>query len=445
MADYEEKSYWLASSPYEESPPLDGSTKVDVAIVGGGFCGLSTAYYLKRADPSLRVAVLEDRVAGYGASGRNAGFAMTLMGFTLSITALRFGKERAKQAHDFAHRAVDHIGQMVDAHGIDCDYEKPGLLTVALNPAQAKRLQKEMELAEEISIGGLQWLDAHMVQAAVHSPTYVGARFEEQCALINPAKYVRGLKRVAQEHGVEVYERTPVVAAHLHPTLHLDTPYGLVEADKVVFATNAFSARFPQLRGKQFPVFTYIVLTEPLDAGQLAGIGWSGRQGIEDARNLIHYYRLTPDNRILFGGSDARYYFGGPLDRDSNPNVFRALERALRRTFPSLSEVRIEHRWGGPVSLPLDFFPAMGYLGGDRRVAYSLGCVGHGVALMNMAGQVMRDLVLERESEFTELFFVNRGVIPLPPEPLRFALGESIRRALKAQDAWEARRGAGVA
>ncbi len=445
MPDYEEKSYWLGSSPYEESSPLDGSTKVDVAIIGGGFCGLSTAYYLKRADPSLRVAVLEDKVVGYGASGRNAGFAMTLMGFTLSITSMRFGKEKAKAAHDFAHRAVDHIGQMVDAHGIDCDYEKPGLLTVALNPAQAKRLQDEIELAEKLGVRGLKWLDAHMTRAEVHSPTYLGARWEEQCALINPAKYVRGLKRVAQEHGVEVYERTAVAAAHLGTAPHLDTPQGLVEAEKVVFATNAFSARFPQLRNKQFPVYTYIVLTEPLSEEQLATIGWSGRQGIEDARNMIHYYRLTADNRILFGGSDAQYYFGGPLDRDQNQRVFRRLERDLRRTFPRLQDLGIEYRWGGPVSVPVDFFPAMGYLGKDKRAAYALGCVGHGVAMMNMAGQIMRDLVLERESEFTDLFFVNRGLIPLPPEPLRFAFGEGIRRALQAQDAWEARAGAGVA
>ena len=442
MADYEDKSYWLGSSPYEESPPLDGSTKVDVAIVGGGFCGLSTAYYLKRADPSLRVAVLEDKVVGYGASGRNAGFAMTLMGFTLSTTVQRFGKEKAKQAHDFAHRAVDHIGQMVDSQGIDCDYEKPGLLTVALNPAQAKRLQGEIELAGKLGIPGLQWLDAHMTRAEVHSPTYFGARRDDQCALINPAKYVRGLKRVAQEQGVEVYERTPVVAAHLEPILHLDTFRGLVEADKVVFATNAFSGQFPQLRNKQLPVFTYIVLTEPLTEEQLASIGWGGRQGIEDARNMIHYYRLTPDNRILFGGSDAQYYFGGPLDRDRNPRVFRKLRRSLQQTFPSLKDVRIEHRWGGPVSVPLDFFPAMGYLGKERRAAYSLGCVGHGVAMMNMAGQVMRDLVLEQETELTNLFFVNRRTIPIPPEPLRYAVSEGIRQALKAQDAWEGRKAA---
>lgn len=440
-ADYEEKSFWLATAgPYEENAPLDGDTEVDVAVVGGGFCGLSTAYYLRRADPSLRVAVLEDKVVGYGASGRNAGFAMTLMGLTLDVTSWRFGKAKTKQAYQFGQRAVDHIGQLVDSHGIDCDYEKPGLLTVATNPAQAKRLQHEIKLAGELGVQGLEWFDTHMTRAEVHSPTYLGARWEAQCALINPAKFVRGMKRVAMEQGAQIYERTPVAELRQGRELRLETPWGRVKAEKVVFATNAFSSQFPQLKGKQFPVFTYIVLTEPLSEEQLGAIGWGKRQGIEDARNLIHYYRLTADNRVLFGGSDAMYYFGGPLDRDRNAVVFRRLERDLKHTFPSLKDVRIEYRWGGPVSLPLDFFPAIGYLGKDKRVAYSLGCVGHGVAMMNMAGQIMRDLVLERQSEFTELFFVNRRVLPLPPEPLRFALGESLRYVFKAQDAWEARR-----
>jgi glycine/D-amino acid oxidase-like deaminating enzyme len=437
--DYEQKSFWLATAgPYTESPPLDGDTNVDVAVVGGGFCGVSTAYYLKREDPSLRVALLEDCVVGYGASGRNAGFAMTLMGLTLDVTAWRFGKEKARQACQFGHRAVDHIGQLVDTHGIDCDYEKPGLLTVATDNAQAKRLQKEIELGEELGAEGLEWLDAGATRSQVDSPTYLGSRWEAQCALINPAKFVRGIKDVATTSGVEIYERTPVLEfKHGKRKLKLQTPRGLVTADKVVFATNAFSARFPELNAKQFPVFTYIVLTEPLSQSQLGPIGWQKRQGIEDARNLIHYYRLTADNRLLFGGADAQYYFGGPLDRDRNPAAFRRLTSDLKRTFPSLSDVRIEYKWGGPVSVPLDFFPAMGYLGSDKRVAYSLGCVGHGVAMMNMAGQIMRDLVLEKQSELTDLFFVNRRLIPLPPEPLRFALGESLRRVLQAQDAWQ--------
>ena len=442
MKDYREKSYWLASSAYEENPPLDGSARVDVAVVGGGFCGLSTAFELKRAEPSLRVAVLEDQVVGYGASGRNAGFAMTLMGLTLSLTALRFGKERAKQAHDFGHRAVEHVGEMVDSHGIECGYEKPGLITVALNEAQTKRLQDDIELAERIGIKGLQWLKRDELAGEVSSPTYLGARFEEQCALINPAQYVRGLKAIAEGAGVEVYERTPVTGLHLRGRPRLETGRGLVEADKVVLATNAFSARIPGLKSKQFPAFTYIILTEPLEDERLAQIGWQNRQGIEDGRNLIHYYRLTPDNRILFGGSDARYYYGGPLDRDQNADIFRRLKKDLAATFPGLKGVRIDYRWGGPVSVPMDLFPAMGYVGGDKRAAYALGCVGHGVAMMNMAGQVLRDLVLERQTELTDLFFVNRRIIPLPPEPIRFAMAESIRGALRAQDAWDARKAA---
>jgi glycine/D-amino acid oxidase-like deaminating enzyme len=249
------------------------------------------------------------------------------------------------------------------------------------------------------------------------------------------------MKDVAVAGGVQVYERTPVLEFKAgKKSLKLQTPGGTVKAEKAVFATNAFSSRFPKLNSKQFPVFTYIVLTEPLSKEKLATIGWKARQGIEDARNLIHYYRLTADNRLLFGGSDAMYFYNGPLDRDKNPKVFRRLEKDLVRTFPTLADTKIEYRWGGPVSVPLDFFPAMGYLGkDDKRVAFSLGCVGHGVAMMNMAGQIMRDLILEQETDLTDLFFVNRSVIPLPPEPLRFAVGEAMRGTLKAMDAWESR------
>jgi glycine/D-amino acid oxidase-like deaminating enzyme len=440
-ADYEEKSFWLATAgPYSEEPPLDAEIEADVAVVGGGFCGLSSAYYLKRANPSLDVVLLEDKVIGYGASGRNAGFAMTLMGLTMEMTALRFGKERAREAYEFGHRAVDHVGQMVDAHGIDCDYEKPGLLTVATNEAQAKRLQHEIRLAEEIGVDSFSWIDGAEMRAKVDSPTYMGARWEAQCALINPAKLARGMKRVAMDAGVSIFERTPV--AGIRPgkeRVTLMTDRADVRASKVVLATNAFSAAMPQLRSKQLPVYTYIVLTEPLHDARLGAIGWAGRQGIEDARNLIHYYRLTADNRLLFGGSDAMYYYGNKLNRDSNAKVFRQLKNDIGRTFPGLKGTRIEYKWGGPVSVPLDFFPSIGYLGDDRRIVFSLGCVGHGVALMNFAGQIVRDLVLEDQTELTDLFFVNRRMIPLPPEPLRFAVGEAMRGAFKGLDAWEGR------
>jgi glycine/D-amino acid oxidase-like deaminating enzyme len=440
MDDWASKSFWLGATPYQENPSLEEDIRADVAIVGAGFAGLSTAYYLRQADPSLRVVVLESDVAGYGASGRNGGFAMTLMGLTLSLTARRFGKEKTRQAHDFGVRAVRHIGELVEKQGVECEYEKNGLLTVATNPAQVDRLQGEIRLAHELGIEGVRWLEAGELREEVRSPLYLGAREEDECALVNPAKLARGVKNLAEGAGAEIYEHTPVEAAHLKPRIRLETPHGSVAAQKVVFATNAFTQRFPRLHSKAFPIFTYIVLTEPLSKQQLSSIGWGNRQGIEDARNLIHYYRLTSENRLLMGGEDALYYYGGKVGMDEHSPTFQDLERTISETFPGLAGIGISHRWGGPVSVPLDFFPAMGYLGGDRRVIYNLGCVGHGVALANMAGQILRDLVREQETELTDLFFVNRRTIPLPPEPLRFALAQGIREGMKLQDGWERRK-----
>jgi glycine/D-amino acid oxidase-like deaminating enzyme len=440
MSDWASKSFWLGATPYRDNPPLEEDIRADVAIVGAGFTGLSTAWYLRQVDPSLRVVVLESDVVGYGASGRNAGFVTTLMGTGLRMTALRFGKEKARQAHDFAVRAVRHLGDLVEEQGIECDYEKNGELGVATNPAQVGRLQAGIRLAQKLGIEGMRWLDARELREEVDSPLYLGAIAEEECALLNPAKLVRGLKNLAEGTGAEIYEHTPVEAAHLKPRIRLETPQGSVAAQKVVFATNAFTQHFPQLHSKAFPMFTYIVLTEPLTEEQLSPIGWRHRQGIGDARNLIRYYRLTADNRLLMGGEDVVYYYGGKVGFDQHRPTFDRLERTVVETFPSLANAGITHRWGGPVSVPMDSFPAMGYLGGDRRVIYSLGCVGQGVALTNMAGQILRDLVTEEETELTDLFFVNRRLIPLPPEPLRFVMAQGLRRAMALQDNWERRK-----
>jgi glycine/D-amino acid oxidase-like deaminating enzyme len=414
MSDWASKSFWLGATPYRDNPPLEEDIRADVAIVGAGFTGLSTAWYLRQADPSLRVVVLESDVVGYGASGRNAGFVTTMMGLGLRMTALRFGKEKARQAHYFGERAVRHLGELVEKQGIDCDYENTGELAVATNPAQVDRLQAAIGLAEKLGIEGMRWLDAQKLREEVNSPLYLGARWEEGCALLNPAKLARGLKGLAEGVGAEIYERTPVEAAHLKPRIRLETPQGSVAAQKVVFATNAYTQRFPRLHSKALPMFTYIVLTEPLTQEQMSPIGWEHRQGIGDARNLIRYYRLTADNRLLMGGEGVVYYYGGRVGFDEHQPTFHRLVRTIVETFPSLANAAITHRWGGPVSVPADFFPAMGYLGSDRRVIYSLGCVGQGVALANMAGQVLRDLVREEETELTDLFFVNRALIPLP-------------------------------
>ena len=433
MENYANKSFWLGSSPYTENPSLNGEIKVDVAIVGGGFTGIASSYFLKQQEPSLKVAVLESEVVGYGASGRNGGFAMTLFGMTLSLTKLRFGKEKALEAHRYMEKAVDLVKELVTKHNIDCDFEFPGFLRVATTPKFEKRIKHEVELAKSLGIQGIDWIDQNEVRAQVNSPLYLGAWWEPRCGLVNPAKLVRGMMKVVQGMGVSVYDRTPVLEVSKNDKIHIKTPNGSVIADKLVFATNAYSHLIPQLKRKQVPVFTYIVLTEPLEERHIKEIGWKNRQGIEDARDFVHYYRLTKDNRLLMGGRDTTFAVGKNMDKDLNDRIFRQLENDIVLTFPVLKGVKITHRWGGPVSIPTDLSPAMGYLG-DKRIVYSLGCVGHGVSLTHMNGWTISDLILEKKTERTETFFVNRNVIPWPPEPFRFVFSAAVYGYMKMED-----------
>jgi glycine/D-amino acid oxidase-like deaminating enzyme len=429
-------SYWWTTRLYEPDPPLQGDAATDVAIIGGGFTGLSTAYHLKRLDPALRVRILEQGAIGSGASGRNAGFAMTLFGLSLPMTRLRFGFGAVRQAHQYMEAAVDHLWRRIEEEGLACDAERTGLLRVATAPAYVRRVRHEIALAERLGLEGIYWLSREEVRRRVESPGFLGAWWEPRCVLLNPARLGWELKRRVKDVGVEVSERTPVT--ELRKTtggFRIATPHGEVTAQKIAFATNAFSVHFPQLRAKQAPVYTYVVLTEPL-GDRLAALGWQGREGIEDTRNLIHYFRLTADNRLLMGGGDVGLVWDGCLGRDRHAPTFAQLEQFIPQLFPALKGVAITHRWGGPVSVTLEMAPALGYLGGDRRAVYSLGCIGHGVSMTQYNGWTLAELLLERQSERTEAFFVNRGTIPWPPEPLRFCLSAAIRQWMRCEDAW---------
>lgn len=441
------ESYWLETAgAFEKRPTWAGSGRVDVAVVGGGFTGLSAAFHIKERQPQLRVVVLEAGTIAGGASGRNAGFSMTLFGLELGVTVFRYGKDRAKQADDYMVRAVKYTRELVERLSIDCDYEEHGMMTVATNPNQASRLYKQFTLSQAMG-KETTWLDGNEARELVDSPTYIGAWYDPLCALLHPAKLARGMTRAALDVGVEIYEGSPVV--RLHPggrtgspsgAVSLTLPGGTVRADKVVLATNAFSAALPQLRRVQVPMHTYIVLTEPLTDSQIQSIGWRRRIGVEDGRNFIHYYRLTPDNRLLMGGHDALYYYGNRTDRDHHPHIARRLQQTIFETFPELTGIRFSHHWGGPISVSLDMAPVIGRLGGN--VFYSVGCMGHGVSLTQLNGRTLSDLVLDTPSELTQAFFVGRRVTPLPPEPIRFTVVQAIRGAMRLQDAWDNRRAA---
>ena len=434
---FSEKSYWLSTREYMPGNPLSGDVDVDVAIVGGGFTGLSTAYHLKKEDPGLRIALLESEVIGFGASGRNGGFNMTLFGLTLGITAVRFGRQKAREAHLYMEKAVDLLRDLVAELKLDCDYEHPGFLRVATSEKYRARLLEEIELAHKLGLQGIEWLEKDQLARQVRSPMYLGAWWEPRCGILNPAKLAWSWKDVITRMGVAVYENSPVAEIDRSGgKVRLATATGRVRADKAVMATNAWSHFFPAMRTKQIPVWTHIVLTEPLAKETLAKIGWQNRQGIEDARNLVHYYRLTVDDRLLMGGRDVSLApAGDDMDQDRNPATFAGLKDDVRQLFPALKHVRFTHEWGGPVSVPLDMAPALGYLG-DKNVVYSLGCVGHGVSLTHLNGKTLADMVLDRPTDLTEVFFVNRRTIPWPPGPLR----NLAVRAILGYMHWEDRR-----
>jgi glycine/D-amino acid oxidase-like deaminating enzyme len=432
---YADKSFWLKhAGPYQPNPPLEGEVQADVAIIGGGYTGLATALNLRKDEPTLRVTVVEGSVVGFGASGRNGGFNMTLFGLEPAVTKALFGQARTVEAHRYMERAVDYTRDLVAQYKMQSDYEHPGFLRVATAPGFVRRIQHDMEILTQMGIGGLEWWEADRVRQQVDSPLFLGAWWEPRCGLLDPAKHSRELKRVAQEAGVVVYEETPVQSIARGQRFTLHTPKGNLSADKIVFATNAYSGLFPELRRKQVPAFTHMVVTEPLTAQQLSTIGWKNRQGLEDARNFVHYFRLTPDNRIAMGGSDVSISYGGDMDRDLNPRVFADLERDVLRLFPGLKGIRFADRWGGPVSVPIDMAPAIGFVG-DRRAIYSLGCVGHGVSMTHLNGRAIADLLLGKDTDLTHVWFIGRRTISWPPEPLRFVASQAIRGYMRAEDA----------
>jgi len=434
---YRTRSFWHeVAPPYEPAPPLEGEHRADVAIIGGGYTGLWTAYHLKTAQPSLEVAVLEQEVAGYGASGRNGGFAMTLLGRSLDDLKVQFGAAEALESHKAVVVAIDGIGQFAKENNVDCDYEKSGIITVSTTAWQDAILENDVKAAQEMGIQDIRFLDGQAVRDMVHSPTYRCAHEEGACAILNPAKLAWGLARVIRQKGVALYEGTPVREVRRSDGgVEVKTEGGLLRAEKAVLATNAYSVHFPHIARWVVPLYTYIVLTEPLTPAQWDSIGWKGRQGIEDRLGGLHYYRPTADGRIAWGGDAFPYHFGsgiGPqFDRDEA--VFARLRASFARTFPMLSGVKFTHAWGGPVGITIRFVPTFGTLEGGG-IHYGVGYCGHGVAPTYVGGEILRDLVLDRKTERTNLCFVKKQAIAFPPEPLRYLAVTASLRHLDRQD-----------
>jgi glycine/D-amino acid oxidase-like deaminating enzyme len=421
--DLATRSYWLGLDPYEPDAPLEGEMQADVVIVGGGFSGLWTAYHLLKADPGMTVIVIEASAVGYGASGRNGGFAMTLIHRGLEELVAAVGADEAKALHLAAEGAIRSLRQVCETEDIRADLQPNGLLTVSNTPLQDTILRREFETAERLGLGGFKFLERDEIRSSVHSETLRCAVREESCTLVNPARLVRGLREAVIRAGGRVFEQTPM--ERLDRTAEgvlVKTPKGEIRAQRALLAANAYSSRIPSLKAYVMPFYSYILLTEPLTDEQWSRVGWHGREGMEDRRTFLHYMRPTIDGRMMWAGRDAPYRPNGPDPRyDRDDRVFKRLEETFAWTFPQLSDVKFEYRWGGPIGVTGSFLPCAGWLEA-KRIAYAFGFVGHGVAITNMVAMAMRDLILERDTDHTRLALIGRKPINLGPRLIRDAL-----------------------
>jgi glycine/D-amino acid oxidase-like deaminating enzyme len=414
-------SYWfhaLGGLP-PARPALPGGTDVDVAIVGAGYTGLWTAYYLKRADPSLRVMILEREVAGYGASGRNGGWVSGEIAFD--------GDRRTRLA---VYDTVDEVGRVCAAEGIDCDFLKGGSLSVATNPVQLDRLHRYLagrraagdteddarllerdELSRRIRLGG--------ALAAVRTP---------HCARVQPASLAIGLAAVVERMGVVIHEHTAV--REILPGI-ARADQGDVRASWVVRATEGYTASIRGRKRRLLPMNSSMIATDPLTPEALAAIGWDDAETIHDMANAYVYIQRTADDRIALGGRGVPYRYGSRTDRDGEiaPGTVASLERRLRELFPAAAEARVAHGWSGVLGVPRDWRFAVG-ADPQRRVAWSGGYVGVGVAAANLGGRIVADLVRGERSDLVTLPFVGHAWRrDWEPEPLRY-LGVTAMYAL---------------
>jgi glycine/D-amino acid oxidase-like deaminating enzyme len=437
------QSFWLDDPGRPEAlPALAGDVRCDLAVVGGGYSGLWTALLAKERDPGRDVVLLEGERIGWAASGRNGGFCAASLTHGLPNGIERFPQE-LRTLNRLGAQNLDAIEAAVHTYGIDCAWERTGEMSVATAEWQAEALRESVESAAEYG-EAVAYLDTAALRAEVDSPTYVaGTWSRESCAIVNPARLAWGLRDACLALGVRIHEHTPVVSLEKTPTGPvLRTAQGRrIIADHVALASNVFPSLLARVRPYVVPVYDYVLMTEPLTDEQLAAIGWRNRQGIGDSANQFHYYRLSANNRILWGGYDAVYHYGNRIapELDQRPATFTKLAQHFYATFPQLEDVRFTHTWGGVIDTCTRFCAFFG-TAQQGRVAYAAGYTGLGVAATRFGANVMLDLLAGRPTELTDLQLVRTRPLPFPPEPLK-SFGVNLTRwSLDRADHREGRR-----
>jgi glycine/D-amino acid oxidase-like deaminating enzyme len=429
-------SHWYTQLPTPR-PGLPGDRDADVCIVGAGYTGLWTAYYLKQADPGLRITLLEARFAGFGASGRNGGWLSGLPPGHRGVLAKTHGRGNVIAWQHMLNEAVDDVIDVAAREGIDADIVKGGNLEVARTPAQAERLRHELDEDRRWGVEDAQILTADEARQRINVDSLVLGGFNPHCARIQPAKLARGLADVVERLGATLYEQTPVT--RIQPGRAV-TPLGTVRAPVIIRATEGFTARMPGLRRRWLPMNSAMIATDPLPQQVWDAIGWQGRETLGDLAHGFFYAQRTADGRIALGGRAVPYRYASGIDRDGavGQDTIDYLTGVLNTALPQTRGVPIAHGWCGVLAVPRDWTAGV-RLDPSTGLGEAGGYVGHGVTATNMAGRTLTDLVLKRSTELTALPWVNHASRTWEPEPLRWLGVRGLYTAYKLADRHEAR------
>jgi glycine/D-amino acid oxidase-like deaminating enzyme len=421
-------SPWLEGSE-EAAPPLAGECEAEVAVIGAGFAGLCSALALRRE--GIDVVVLEAQQAGFGASGRNAGHLTPTIGKDLPTLARIYGHERVAALVHLAETAIGHVETLISTLGIECDYEPVGNVVAAVHPAQHRSLDRAAEAAASHGVPG-EILERDEMERRGLPRAFTRGYLEPHGGILHPGRYVRGLRRAALAAGVRLFEETPARRIDEGAGVVVHTPAGRVRARQLVIASNAYTPELGRLRSAGMRLHVQLFQTDPLSEAQREAVGWRGRQGIYTAHEILESYRWTPDGRILGGSKAVRAGFRGRMLPDVDPRVSELLQRTFAARFPELRGLRIARHWGGPIFMGLDFLPVVGRGGRRGNVIHAVAFAGHGVALASHAGELVADLLLEREGPGAALW--SRRSLPTPPEPLRWLAFRALAGFFSAVD-----------
>ncbi|MEV4166067.1 NAD(P)/FAD-dependent oxidoreductase [Nonomuraea dietziae] len=428
-------SFWHRSlGPAPAGPVLGGDRRADVVIVGAGYTGLWTAYYLKQARPSLDVVVLEKEFAGFGASGRNGGWLTGDLAGSHARYAKTHGVAATRALQREMYASIDEVIAVCEKEGIDADIVKGGVLNVARGSAQAARLRASVAEAARWDVE-VRLLSPQEREARLRVAGAVQASWSPHCARIHPAKLVRGLTRAVRELGVEIFEHTPVDEIAPHRAV---TPYGTVSADYMIRATEGFTSTIKGLRRQWLPMNSSMIVTEPLPDSFWEQVGWQGAELLGDLAHYYMYAQRTADGRIAFGGRGRPYLYGSRVDARGHTHdwTVEALWALLVDFFPAAASSRIAHAWSGVLGVPRDWC-STAHVDRATGLGWAGGYTGHGVTTTNLAGRTLRDLILGERTPLTELPWVGRDVRPWEPEPLRWLGVHSMYRLYRVADARE--------